>query len=78
MLKTYQDIHRLTFFTPHRQCSIQTKCIIASIMRDDMPSLPIEEAYRWCNHLANASETAPATASLPFRPFPVAFGHADR
>jgi len=24
-------------------------------------------AYRWCRHLANASEAAPATASLSFR-----------
>jgi len=28
-------------------------------------------AYRWYSHLADASETAPATASLPFEPLPV-------
>jgi len=32
-----------------------------------------DEAYRLCSHLANASEAALATDSLPFRPLPVAF-----
>jgi len=43
--------------------------------RNDMPlhRWQFNEAYHggWCCHLANASETATATASLPFRPLPV-------
>jgi len=31
--------------------------------QDDM----LDGICRWCSHLANASEAAPATASLPFR-----------
>jgi len=37
-------------------------------------------AYRWCSHLANASEAVSATASLQFRPsLPLAvYDHADQ
>jgi len=42
-------------------------------------SRQFDEADRWRSRLSNASEAAPATASLPFWPLPVAvYGtHAD-
>jgi len=42
--------------------------------QNDMPLYrprEFDEAYRWCSHLANASEASPATASFPFWPLEV-------